>query len=234
MSAMPRRHLFIVPPPGPADAVGGGPALGLRPGAAPEPETAEAADLAVVQRVLDGDTEAFAAVVHRHGARLVALCSRLTGSAAVGEELAQEALARAYAGLGAYREDGPFRLWLLRIAVNACRDWLKAGARRERPVGDEAEAEGARQAATRAAPAPDPQRVVAGRLALAALADAVAALPPAYREAFTLFHVEGLAYQEMRAVTGVRVNALKVRVHRARERLRRALGDWLDDDGRTP
>ncbi len=231
---MPRRHLFVVPPDAAAGATA--PAAGApgdEPGDAGGPaETAEAADHAAVQRVLDGDTEAFAAVVRRHGGRLVALCTRLTGSAAVGEELAQEALARAYSGLGAWREDGPFRLWLLRIAVNACRDWLKAGARRERPLAGGPEAEAA-QLAARATPAPDPQRVVAGRLAVSALSEAVAGLSPAYREAFTLFHVEGLPYQEMRAVTGVRVNALKVRVHRAREQLRRALGDWLDDDGRT-
>ena len=213
-----RRRLSPVPPPGPT-----GPGEGWRA----EVETDDAADRDAVRRVLDGDAEAFAPLVRRHGARLVSVCSRLTGSPATGEELAQESLARAYASLGRFREDGPVRLWLLRIAVNACRDWLKAGARRELP---EAPAEVAEP--TRAAPGPDPQRVVAGRLALSALSRAVAALPPAHREAFTLFHVEGLSYQEIRAVTGARVNALKVRVHRARVLLRRALGDWLDGDGR--
>ena len=215
---MPRRHLSAVPPPG---------APGVAAPALAAGEADEAADREAVRRVLGGDAEAFAPLVRRHGARLVSLCARLSGSRAVGEELAQESLARAYAGLGAFRDDGPVRLWLLRIAVNACRDWLKAGARRERPE-PQAEAD----EPTRAAPGPDPQRVVAGRLALSALSRAVAALPPAYREAFTLFHVEGLPYREMRAVTGVRVSALKVRVHRARELLRRSLGDWLDEDGR--
>lgn len=213
---MSRRHLSAVPPPGLAGA-------GAAPRAAGDAD--EAADQEAVRRALDGDVEAFAPLVRRHGARLVSLCSRLTGNQAVGEELAQESLARAYAGLGGFREDGPVRLWLLRIAVNACRDWLKAGARRERPE-TQAEAD----EPTRAAPGPDPQREVAGRLALSALSRAVAALPPTYREAFTLFHVEGLPYQEIRAVTGVRVNALKVRVHRAREQLRRSLGDWLDEE----
>lgn len=215
---MPRRHLHAVPPPGEAVAE-------ALPGVAGD--AGEEADRAAVRQVLDGDVEAFSPLVRRHGARLVSLCARLTGSQAVGEELAQEALARAYAGLGRFRDDGPVRLWLLRIAVNACRDWLKAGARRERP-----EPQAELDEPTRAAPGPDPQRVAAGRLALSALSRAVAALPPAYREAFTLFHVEGLAYHEIRDVTGVRVNALKVRVHRARELLRRSLGDWLDEDGR--
>jgi len=219
---MPRRHLWAVPPPGdPGPEVAPGP-----------DQDAEAADREAVQRVLDGDAEAFAPVVRRHGARLVSLCTRLSGSPAVGEELAQESLARAFARLGSFREEGPVRLWLLRIAVNASRDWLKAGARRERPAAAGQDGEAGQVGREVAEPGPDPQRVVAGRLALSALARAVAALPPAHREAFTLFHVEGLTYREMRAVTGVRIAALKVRVHRARERLRRSLGDWLDEDGR--
>ncbi len=168
-----------------------------------------------MERVLGGDTEAFAGVVRRHGGRLVALCTRLTGDRGLGEELAQEALARAFAAVGSWRGDAPFRAWLTRVAVNACRDWQKAGARAERP---------AEIAPAELATALDPERVAAGREAGAALAAAIARLPPASREAFVLFHVEGLGYEEIRAITGASVNALKVRVHRARQALLEALG----------
>jgi RNA polymerase sigma factor (sigma-70 family) len=175
-----------------------------------------------VGRVLDGDTEAFAGVVRRHGARLVALCTRMTSGRDVGEELAQESLARAFAGLGSYRGDSPFRAWLTRIAVNACRDWQKAGARAERPaeiLDPEAAAAG-----------PDPERAASGRELGSALDAAIARLPAANREAFVLFHVENVSYEEMKAITGVSVNALKVRVHRARQRLLLELGPLLGSD----
>ncbi|HET6922818.1 MAG TPA: sigma-70 family RNA polymerase sigma factor [Anaeromyxobacteraceae bacterium] len=172
-----------------------------------------------MERVLDGDAEAFAGVVRRHGARLVGLCARTVGSRDLGEELAQEALARAYASLGAFRGDCRFRHWLMRIALNGCRDWLKAGARAERP----ADLTGEELATWR-----DPEREASGRQLAAALADAIGRLAPKYREAFTLFHVENLGYQEIRAVTGVSVNALKVRVHRARQMLIRELGDLIE------
>jgi len=171
-----------------------------------------------VARVLDGDTEAFAGVVRRHGGRLVALCARLSGDRGMGEELAQEALARAFAGLGSWRGDGAFRAWLTRVAVNACRDYRKAGARAERPAELDPAA---------LAPGPDPEQEAAGRELGAALAAAIARLPAANREAFVLFHVEGLPYEEIRAVTGVSVGALKVRVHRARQRLLEELGPLL-------
>jgi RNA polymerase sigma-70 factor (ECF subfamily) len=192
-------------------------------GDADEVEAGDAADRAAVRRVLDGDVEAFAPLVGRHGARLLSLCARLVGSRAVGEELAQEALARAFVGLGAYRDDGSVRSWLFRIALNGCRDYLKSGARRE----------GSAQVPVDAlVTLLTPERELAGRRMVAALARGIASLPPPYREAFVLFHVEGLPYREMRAVTGARVNALKVRVHRAREMLRQSLAGWFDDEAR--
>ncbi len=183
------------------------------------PDLEEAADRASVERTLDGDAEAFSGVVRRHGGALSRLCARMVGDRELGEELAQEALARAYTRLGGWRGDCRFRHWLYRIGVNCCRDYLKAGARAEEPnglAGDEV-------------PVPrDPERELAGREALRALEAAIARLPPKYREAFVLFHVESLGYEEMRAITGASVAALKVRVHRARLLLRRALGDGLD------
>ena len=190
--------------------------------AEPEPrpaevhDLAEAADLLAVRRTLDGDADAFAGIVRRHAQGVVAMCARMVGDPRLGEELAQETFARAYSRLGAFRGDCRFRHWLFRIAVNGCRDWLKAGARAERAVdlrGDEL------------VTLRDPERDACARQAVMALEAALAALPPKYREAFTLFHVENMPYEEMEAVTGVSVNALKVRVHRARLMLRDRLGE---------
>jgi len=190
------------------------------PASASAPEVAgDAADREAVERVLDGDTRAFDPVVRRHGGRLVALCARVAGARDVGEELAQEALARAYGSLGSYRGDCQVRHWLMRIALNGCRDWLKAGARAERPSEI---AEEALQTSF------GPDQELAGRQALSALDRALRTLPDAYREAFVLFHVENLSYLEMSRVTGARVGALKVRVHRAREMLRDELGERLE------
>jgi len=183
------------------------------------PDLAEAADRDAVERTLDGDVEAFAGVVRRHGGGLSGLCARMVGDRQIGEELAQEAMARAYTRVGTWRGDCRFRHWLYRIAVNCCRDYLKAGARAEQPSGLDRE---------EVATPRDPEREVAGRQLLEALEAAIGRLPPKYREAFVLFHVEDMGYEEIRATTGVSVAALKVRVHRARLMLRRWLGDELE------
>jgi RNA polymerase sigma-70 factor (ECF subfamily) len=181
----------------------------------------EAADRDAVERTLGGDVEAFAGVVRRHGGRLVGLCARMVGDRALGEELAQESLARAYSSVGRWRGDCRFRHWLTRVAMNCCRDYLKAGARAEQPAELELRELAALQ---------DPERSVAGREVLAALEAAIAQLPDKYREAFVLFHLENQSYEEIRGVTGMSVPALKVRVHRARSMLRRALGELLEEE----
>ncbi len=181
-------------------------------------DLSDVADRDAVARVLDGDRGAYAGIVRRHGAGLVGFCARLAGNAAVGEELAQEALARAYTSLGKWRGDGRFRYWLYRIARNGVRDYLKAGARAERPErtpGLEVPAPG------------DPERELGDRELTAALEAAVRELPPKYRETFLLFHAEEMDYEQIRQVTGVSVGASKVRVHRARKMLRSALGAFL-------
>ena len=180
-------------------------------------DLADAADLDAVERTLDGDTDAFASVVRRHGDGLVRLCALLVGDRPVGEELAQEALARAYASLGSWRADGRFRYWLYRIARNCCRDHLKAAARAEVRF----------ELAEEPITGRDPEGDLAGRQLASALEAEIARLPQPYREAFLLFHAENMDYQQIHAITGVSVGALKVRVHRARSMLRRRLGDAL-------
>ncbi len=190
------------------------------PGQGELADLSEAADADAVQRVLQGDTEAFATIVRRHGSSLTALCAHVTGSAHLGEELAQESLARAYSRLGSWRGDCAFRHWLRRIAVNCCRDYLKAGARAEKPTQffDE-----------ELVSLETPESETDNKRTIAALNLAIQELPTKYREAFVLFHVENLDYEQIKEITGISVGALKVRVHRARHLLRTALGSIIED-----
>ncbi len=183
---------------------------------------AEIADRRAVARARAGHPEAFEEVVRRHESGLLSLCSRLLRDGRMGEDLTQEAFARAYSRLGSFRGQGTFRRWLYRIAANGCRDFLKSGGHSERP----SDMSGEELLTFR-----DPERDAVARQALEALSEAVAGLPPACRSAFVLFYLENLSYEEMSDATGVGVNALKVRVHRARALLRRRLDGVLELHG---
>ncbi len=169
----------------------------------------DAADGVLVQRVLEGDIEAFSGLVSRHRARGARVAAALLGDRADAEEALQDAFVRAFRSLRSCRDPDRFGAWFIRILVNRCR--TRGSARRVRAglfVRDEAALE---RAASR--PDGDPEwREEIDR--------ALARLDVLQREAFVLKHVEGLEYEEMAQLTGARVPALKMRVKRACDRLR--------------
>jgi len=188
---------------------------------------ADQADRLAVARVLEGERDAFAGIVARHGRGIHRLAFRLLRDPALAEEVAQEALARAYTGLGSFRGEGSIRPWLYRITANLCRDVMKRADRREHASADPT-LDGTATAVGGSPFGRLREVEVDRRRALAALEGAIARLPDGQREAFVLRLIENLPYEEMEAATGVAVGALKVRVHRARERLKAELGELLD------
>ena len=172
-------------------------------------------DARLVARVLAGDPRAFAELVDRHAAACLRYATRYLGDEQDAEEAVQDGLLRAYRALGSYEPSRPFRPWLLTIITNRCRTTLLHRGRRDRRVVLD-------EAVVLSAPAPADHTDAGAQHE--AIAHALARLDPPQREAFLLRHVEQLGYDEMAAVTGAGVSALKMRVKRACERLRALLG----------
>jgi len=170
-------------------------------------------DAVLVQRVLAGDVESFAVLVERHHERCLRIALRILGNTEDAEETVQDAFVRAYRALGRYEEREQFGAWLTRILVNRCRTAVSRRARHGRTFVDDELAIAA--AATRDG--------ADGGMWRAEVERALAALPAEQREAFVLKHVEELEYEAMAEITGAGVSALKMRVKRARERLRALL-----------
>lgn len=173
----------------------------------------ETTDAAVIRRVLDGDTEAFAQLVARHRDRLGRFAVHMLGNRADAEEALQDAFVRAYRSLGRCEDPERFGAWLFRILANRCRTMRGRRARRQQTfVQDEV--------AILTAAEEHPEERSAWREEIEA---ALARLEPEQREAFLLKHVEGLEYEEMAKVTGAGISALKMRVKRACDRMRAML-----------
>jgi len=175
-------------------------------------------DATLVRRVLDGDPRAFTLLVDRHLQPCLRFATRMLGGRHDAEDVTQEALLRAYRALATYDPAGNFRTWLFAILVNRCRTSLLQRSRYMRRVVTD---EDAMQSAVSGDEAASTElRIEIER--------AVAMLEPEQREAFLLKHVEQLGYEEMAAVTGAGVSALKMRVKRACERLQELLGEVND------
>ena len=166
----------------------------------------------LASRAREGDLAAFEALYRKHVRRVYALCLRLSGNAALAEELTQEAFVRAWKKLAQFRGESAFSTWLHPLVVN-----VALAERRSRR---------SREAHTfltddiavydRAALAIDPGE----RLDVE---QAVASLPAGAGAVFVLHDVEGYRHDEIAEMTGVTVGTSKAQLHRARQLLRERL-----------
>jgi len=167
-----------------------------------------------IARAKLGDDAAFAEIVRHYYPRCLRFARNMLGDITDAEDAVQEAFLRVHGALPRYTEYGRFEAWLFRILANQCRT-IRA---RERRRGEWLTSYEPRHDA--AAPeAPDET----GGLLRREIERALRELPALLREAFLLYHVEGMDYEQMMAVTGARTSALKMRVKRARDILRARL-----------
>lgn len=171
-------------------------------------------DAALVERIAAGEEPALAALMDRYAGNLMRYATHFLRSADDADEVLQDTFLRAERAIRKGVRPERVDSWLFRIAVNRCRSrrrqllWLVTGDRAARAI-------------SRATSAPE----IDGSEWGDEIGHALAALNPPNREAFLLKHVEGLSYEEISAVTGVGIPALKMRVSRACERLRERLSD---------
>ena len=177
-------------------------------------------DAAVVRRVLAGDTEAYALLVERYYQRCARYAVHVIGNREDAEEAVQDTLLRAFRSLDRYEERGQFTAWLFRILANQCRSAVVRIARRERDFPD-VYTDGALPVDVR--PNGDADSAAIHDSTGDRLDAALAQLPADQREALALRFGESLRYEDMSAITGASVSALKMRVSRATARLRSLL-----------
>jgi RNA polymerase sigma-70 factor (ECF subfamily) len=174
-------------------------------------------DADLVRQALAGRPEAFDLLVDRHYDRCLRYAARLLGNREDAEEACQDAFLRAYRALDSYAESDRFGAWLYRILINRCRS---LAVRRRGTLEDATESE---VLASLSPPVRDADVELLGLRE--ELARAIAQLDVDQREAFLLKHVDDLSYDEISAITGASVPALKMRVKRACDRLRALLTD---------
>jgi RNA polymerase sigma-70 factor, ECF subfamily len=165
------------------------------------------ADARLMERIARGDREAFDALVARHEGALFRFAGRLVGDEA--EDALQEALLSLWRSAGSWRGEASVRTWLFQVVAHACHRRLRRAPEGGVGVDDERSAEVAS-----GSPAPD--AVASARQVGRALEAALARLEPEAREVLLLRDVEELPGEEVAAVLGLSLAAMKSRLHRGR------------------
>lgn len=176
-------------------------------------------DAQLVARSLKQDHEAFGQLIDRHASVIVNLAYRMVGNRAEAEDLAQETFLAAFKALSTFRAESKFSTWLYRIASNKCKDWLRA----RRPGMGQQDVDVDEAIDVHVADDQTPERLLSQQQVAQELDGAIQRLPPLYREAFILKHIEGLSYEEMEQILGVNGDTLKMRVYKGRLQLSRDL-----------
>lgn len=187
-------------------------------------------EAAVIRKVLNGDTNAYEALVREYEKSVYNLALRMTGNSEDAYDMSQEAFIKAYNSLTTFRGDSKFSVWLYRIVSNVCLDYLRSRSRKptvslstENEDGEEVELDIADEEQT-------PEKLLERGLTRDAVRRGLLSLPDDHRQILLLREIEGLSYDEISETLGLEVGTVKSRIFRARKKL----CAFLINDGNIP
>lgn len=192
--------------------------------ASPSPER----ESTLIARILAGERELFHELIRPYERGLYLTAYSVVLNQADAEDVAQEAVLKAYKGLGSFRGDARFRTWITAIVLNEARSRLRqrSGEATDSLTEDEPES-GDYTPSMLADWRYIPSRELERRELREALEEAMARLPAEHREVLLLRDVRGLSVAETAAATGASENLVKVRLYRARVGMQKLLAPKL-------
>ncbi|MGK2859829.1 MAG: RNA polymerase sigma factor [Thermoanaerobaculia bacterium] len=175
--------------------------------------------------VQGGDYSPAAVLFDRYSTRIYNFAYRFLRNSEAAEDATQEVFVKMMKHAHQFNGEAKLSTWLFSITANLCRDYLRKS---DNKAKDDEEA-----LLTIAAPAEySPEHVLETRETEKLVRDALQKLTPEQREAILLSRYQGLSYAEIAQISGCSEGAVKTRVFRAMETLKKILTDPMDGDGR--
>lgn len=180
-------------------------------------------DITVIQQVLQGQQSAYSQLVHKYEAYVFTLVLRYESNRENAEELAQDVFIKAYRCLGDFKGQSKFSTWLYTIVNTTCLSYHRK--KKDETIFME---EDALIAAAGAALAYRPSSEAGQQTAV--IETALKQLPPDDARVLTLFYTGEQSVEEISRIIGISVSNVKVRLFRARQKLRDILEPKLSND----
>lgn len=187
-------------------------------------------EAAIIQRILDGDLNAYEELVRAYEKNVYNLALRMTKNEEDAADMAQEAFIKAYSSLDKFRGESKFSVWLYRIVSNVCLDYLRKQGRRQTVSLSVEDEEGESSQLDIADESQSPQELYERKLTREAVRRGLDALPEEQRQILLLREIQGLSYEEIGSVLSLEAGTVKSRIFRARKKL----CAFLREDGNIP
>jgi len=184
----------------------------------PQPSQPAVSDTELLRRHLDGDDEAFAALVRRYDRELFSFLARFTGSATLAEDVFQEAFLQLHLSAGAFDMSRRLKPWLFTIAANKARDAMRSRYRRQAAPLDATvggDDDRTRYADLMPSNIPPPEESLVNQETRQAVQSIVDQMPENLRVVLTLSYFHEFPYKEIAEILGVPLGTVKSRLHMA-------------------
>lgn len=158
--------------------------------------------------------------MREYGTEILRIAYLYVGDIQIAEDIFQEVFLKAYQGFADFQGKSSVKTWLIRIAINSCKDYLKSAWKRRVAPMDEATEQSLRS--------PDAYEQVEQEADAEKVREAVFSLPEQYREVIVCFFYQELSLEETAQALHIPVGTVKSRLSRAKEKLKVVLGGGLE------
>lgn len=182
-------------------------------------------DTEIISKVLSGDQQAYAALVNHYQSYVFTLSLRFTKNREDAEEVAQDIFIKAYRALADFKGTSKFSTWLYTIVNNTCITFLRKKRLQTQSLDSEGmfEIADSQDSGLRA-------NLVEQKSRVAMVNEAIKMLNTDDAEVITLFYKGEQSLEEIAQILGLETNTAKVRLHRARTRLKEKMERYFSEE----
>jgi RNA polymerase sigma-70 factor (ECF subfamily) len=191
----------------------------------------KADDQRLVERVKNGEKQAFDLLVLKYQHKIVKLVMRYVRDPSEALDVTQEAFIKAYRALPKFRGESAFYTWLYRIAINTAKNYLVAMSRRPMEYDLDAQDSDGFEVNPRLRNEDSPELIAQRDELQRTVESAISALPDELRIAIVLREIDGLTYDEIAHAMDCPVGTVRSRIFRAREAIDTSIDSLLDNSG---
>jgi RNA polymerase sigma-70 factor (ECF subfamily) len=185
------------------------------------------ADNDIIERIQNGDKDAYTLLVNKYQHKVANLVSRYVKHSGDVADVTQETFIKAYRALPGFRGESAFYTWLYRIAVNTSKNYITAQVRKPQIQDIDAEETDYYQGNEALQETASPEKLLASQQMEKQLLDTIKGLPDDLRTAITLREMDGLSYEEIATIMECPVGTVRSRIFRAREALDKVIQPLL-------